>query len=276
MIGRRALKKVMTFAVSACRPAVVLTGSSMRSGKSRLRSCPLALPRVPASNPSGFMEGISQISVSLTRPVRVASDAVAVQQLAGEVDHHLPADRLVAVHVGDVAELGLVLLGADVVGDLEDPQVAVLDRLAGRQELAEGRVGGGEALQLGGELGVVVVVLQRVEAQSAGGRQLPEHLLGLVGDPVDGPAVGGGLLEFFLRDVHAGVGVGDEIHIQAQPDQFLRFAGAAQLDDGGLAVGDRGGGGAKRGEGNGQQDDARHEAMGLQKNLRVNESDKHI
>ena len=57
-------------------------------------------------------------------------DAVPLEQVLEEQEEHLPPDRLVAVHVGDVLELRLQqLVPPRVVRDLEHPQVSVLEAI---------------------------------------------------------------------------------------------------------------------------------------------------
>ncbi len=52
---------------------------------------------------------------------------VLVDQVADEIDEHFRAHGLVPVDGGDVAKLRLVLLGGRVIGNLQHPQLPVLD-----------------------------------------------------------------------------------------------------------------------------------------------------
>ena len=86
-------------------------------------------------------------------------DAVAVDEPVEDVQRHLGRHVLVGV-VGAVEhDLGLVLVGRDVVRDLDRPDVAALVALADREARHDRRVGGRHGGDLGGDLGVAVVAL---------------------------------------------------------------------------------------------------------------------
>ncbi len=86
-------------------------------------------------------------------------DAVAVHEPVEDVQRHLGRHVLVGV-VGAVEhDLGLRLVGRDVVGDLDRPDVATLVALADREERHDRRVRRGHGCDLGRDLGVAVVAL---------------------------------------------------------------------------------------------------------------------
>src|SRR4029079_8034099 len=90
--------------------------------------------------------------------VDIAGDArvgaVVRQQVVDEVEGHLHAHRLIAVHGALVIHLRLILVHAGVVGDFQRPDVAVLNRLAQADQPREVRVRAGERLKVGRGAGV--------------------------------------------------------------------------------------------------------------------------
>ncbi len=86
--------------------------------------------------------------------------AVAVGEPVQDVQGHLDAHVLVGMGVAVEEDLGLVLVGGHVVGDLGRPQLATLVALADREPLDDVRVGGLDGEDVGGDLRVRVVALE--------------------------------------------------------------------------------------------------------------------
>jgi len=65
--------------------------------------------------------------------------AVVLAEVGGELEEQLPAQHFVAVHVGDVLDLGLAsLVHQRVVGDDHGVQVLAGDTLADRVDFEDG------------------------------------------------------------------------------------------------------------------------------------------
>ena len=88
------------------------------------------------SLPSGLTFGTIQISRESTMPLIRGSVAYLRGQLADQVQRHLDRQVLARVLAGGEQHLGLALVDADVVGDLDRPQLAAL--VAGADRRARG------------------------------------------------------------------------------------------------------------------------------------------
>ena len=84
--------------------------------------------------------------------------AVAVGEQVEQVDRHLDGQVLTGVLLGVEQDLGLVLVGADVVGDLHRHQVAALVRRTDADLAGDRRMVGDDLVHDGGQFRVVVVV----------------------------------------------------------------------------------------------------------------------
>ena len=98
--------------------------------------------------------------------------AVAVGEEVEQVDRHLDGQVLTGVLLGVEQDLRLVLVGADVVGDLHRHQVAALVRRTDADLAGDRRMVGDDLVHDGGQFRVVVVVgVGRREGQSCRSRR---------------------------------------------------------------------------------------------------------
>ena len=114
-------------------------------------------PEMSNSLPSGLTTKTIQISRESDdgRDPRVV--AVAIDEPVHDRERHLGGHVLVGVVPAVEHDLGLGLVDADVVGDLDRPDVAALVALADREAVDDVRVGGRHRGDLGCHLGVAVV-----------------------------------------------------------------------------------------------------------------------
>ena len=109
------------------------------------------------SLPSGLTLGMIQISRESTMPLIRGSVRVLAGQLVDQVERHLDREVLARVLAGAEQHLGLALVDADVVGDLDRPQLAALVAGADRGARDQVRVRGDRRVDLRAGLGIVVV-----------------------------------------------------------------------------------------------------------------------
>ena len=123
------------------------------------------------SAPSGLTANTIQISRVLTRLVIRGVGAVALGQPAQDRERLLEREVLAGVVDAVEHDLGLGLVGGDVVGELGDPDGAALVALPDRAELDDVGVRGLGGLDLGDHLGVGVVLgVGGGEVRGRGGR----------------------------------------------------------------------------------------------------------
>ena len=111
------------------------------------------------SAPSGFTEKTIQTSRLFDDPGDPRVGPVAVDEPVEDPQRHLDAHVLVGVGPAVEQDLGLVLVDAHVVRDLDRPQLATLVALADREALDDIGVGRGDRRDVGRELGVGVEAL---------------------------------------------------------------------------------------------------------------------